>query len=515
MVRAGERQLEAELAVINALNVFPVPDGDTGTNMLATVREALSQAASAATFGQAAQQLAQGAMLGARGNSGVILSQLFRALSEVLAHCSCLSQEALAHVFARAAELAYATVEHPVEGTMLSVLTAISSPCSSSSGERGATAPDVLGCAAAAAEAALARTPDQLPVLKEAQVVDSGGYGLLLLLRGWCEALSGGVPPLRHQLLGLERARQQVAAGDGHPADLVRSREGGYGYCVTLLLEGVTSGEAAVRQHLAELGESVLVVAVDGQLKLHLHVPAPDPVLRYAATVGVVTSSEISNIDEQAGTVEAPPALPVVAVAAGKGLARVFRGLGVAVVEGGQGQNPSTAELLTACDAALGQYPEVFLLPNNGNVLATARQAAAARTSVRVVPSKSIPQGIAAVLAYVPEAPLERMMAALESVLSAEIVTAARAAIVSGTAVDEGDAMVMVEGSLAGVGEVGLAALAAHPRARAAELCTIYYGAAASEQMAESLEKGFHRPDLEVQIVRGDQPQALFILSFE
>ena len=515
MARQAERQLEGELGVINALNVFPVPDGDTGTNMLATVREALSQAESASSMEDVVRNLSVGAMLGARGNSGVILSQLFRAQCEVLERRGSegsLAPNELGLVLSRASELAYRAVANPVQGTMLSVLAAAAAaPQSPGLG-------DYLGGVVDAAETALAATPDQLPILSEAGVVDSGGYGLLLLLRGWYESLCGQpAPAILRSLLGLERAREQAAHGGGHPADLIDNRERAYGYCVTLLVDAPGANEDELRRRLRELGYSVLVAAMGGRLKLHVHVPDPEPVRALASELGAIAGSDITNIDEQTA-VATRPSLPLVAVAAGEGLSRVFRSLGAGVVAGGPGRNPNTAELLSACEDV--QEP-VFLLPNDGNVIAAARQAAASREGIVVVPTRSLPQGIAATLAYHAEdsaqANAARMQQAAEGVVSAELVGASRAATLHGIHVEAGQTMVLLEGKLLGVEDAGLAALVERIRAAGSELATIYYGAAASQPGAQQLRDRLLAglPELQVEIVRGDQPHALFIIGFE
>ncbi|MBV8086715.1 MAG: DAK2 domain-containing protein, partial [Chloroflexi bacterium] len=345
MVSHGEQALAAEQAIIDGLNVFPVPDGDTGKNMLATVREALAGAAGAETLTEAAAGLAQGALLGARGNSGVILSQVFRGLAESVRSSGVLDAPTMRDAFERAHALAFASVSKPVEGTMLSVLGA----CAAVKAEA-----DLLtqfAAEVAAAREAVARTPEQLPILAEAQVVDSGGYGLLTMLRGCCTAL-GGVAPAEaaHGLLGVDRVRAQVAAGGANPAELVAAPSEPYGQCVTVLVGAPAADEAAVRRDLGELGSSVLVVASGGQLKLHVHVSEPQVVLTYAASLGAIVRTDISNIDEQTAGAEGALALPIMAVAQGEGLMRLFRSLGATVVAGGPGANPSTAALLAVCD---------------------------------------------------------------------------------------------------------------------------------------------------------------------
>ncbi|HLY64202.1 MAG TPA: DAK2 domain-containing protein [Chloroflexota bacterium] len=518
MARQAERLLGDELAIVNALNVFPVPDGDTGTNMLATIRGALSEVGSAADAATVAPRLAHGALMSARGNSGVILSQLFRAQEETLAERASdrgLSDGELASMIQRAADLAYDTVSDPVEGTMLSVLSALAGAV----GERESEAGQVLDRLLEATAAAVAVTPDQLPILREAEVVDSGAYGLLLVFRGWYEALAGSAaPPSKRPLLGVDRARRQAASGAAHPADLLAAHQGGYGYCISLLVETTAADEDAVRRRLSEFGSSVLVVAVEEQLKLHLHAADPGPVLVYAQQLGRLVHSEISNIDEQAAGVHKVARLPIVAVAPGEGLARVFRGIGAAVLAGGPGQNPSTAELLAACE---GLPSPVFLLPNHPNVLPVAQEAAKLRAHLFVMATRSVSQGVAAVLAYDEqaqrEANLERMARAAANVVSAEIVRASRKVTIGGVPVEPGDRMVLLEGELVGIGDAGIVTLANRLALSSPDLLTIYYGAAATQEQAERLASQLRAnlTNLDVEIVRGDQPHAEFTLGFE
>ncbi|HEU0169093.1 MAG TPA: DAK2 domain-containing protein, partial [Chloroflexota bacterium] len=270
MVEHAEQALAAEQAVIDGLNVFPVPDGDTGKNMLATIREALAQARGAESLTQAAAALARGALLGARGNSGVILSQVFRGLAESVQRSGRLDAPTMRDAFRRAHALARASVSNPVEGTMLSVL----GTCAAVEAKVDLVAQ--FAAEVAAAQEAVARTPEQLPILAEAQVVDSGGYGLLTMLRGCCTSL-GYVPAAEADkgLLGVDRVRRQVAAGGANPADLVPAPAEPYGQCVTVLVDAPGVDQAAVRSRLGELGSSVLVVASGDQLKMHLHLAEP------------------------------------------------------------------------------------------------------------------------------------------------------------------------------------------------------------------------------------------------
>ncbi len=525
MVESGRRCVADELAVINGLNVFPVPDGDTGTNMLATLDEALAEAREASSPAEAARGLAAGAMMGSRGNSGVILAQVFQALSETVDRWPDETAEAglqanhLAATVIRARELAYGAVSNPIEGTMLSVLSALAQAAA----QDASVAPSaLLGQLLGVAEAAVARTPEQLPILAEAGVIDSGGYGLLQMLRGWYVSLRGQAAPRLGPLLGIERVRELTAAGQGRPAELLPHATGGYGYCVTLLVEADAEHEPAVRQRLSDVGSSVLVSAAAGRIKLHAHVPDPRVVEKLAAQLGSLLSSEISNIDEQMGLVPAG-SLPIVAVTLGAGLERVFRGLGAAVVQGGPGRNPSTRDLATAARDRLTDADDaaIFLLPNNGNVLAAARQAAAAEPRLLVVPATNVAQGVAAVLAYeagaTSDSNLKRMTGACGAVTYVELVEAVRSARIGGVPVEPGDVMVMLDGSLVGVGEAGLSALIERLRAGSFELVTIYWGSGGSREGAAELRARLAGalPGLEVEAVEGNQPYARYLLSLE
>ncbi len=518
IVRIVERQLRSELAVVNGLNVFPVPDGDTGTNMLATINEALLEAEQASTLSEASRLLASGAMLGARGNSGVILSQLFQAVSDVLQDKADVTEFEVTAILSRAADLAYKTVTHPQEGTMLSVMSAAAQAARNALGKQSGRR--FMETILEAAAIAVARTPEQLAILREAQVVDAGGYGFLLLLRGSFEGITGQpAPSVECEFLGMQHLRERLAHGPVHPSELVKTSDTSYGCCVTVLVECPPGSESAARSRLEELGDSVLVVAAGGRLKLHLHVPDPEVVLAYAAELGTVGNVEISNIDEQTS---APPGVAaVLAVAPGEGLRKIFRTLGAAAtLLGGPTQNPSTAELANAA-RALDQAPAVFLLPNNGNILAAARQAAGLEPRLRVIPSTSIPQGVAALLAFNENAGvdenIQRMTAALTGVVSAELVPAAREALINGVSVRTGDMMALVEGRLVGAGPDALAELLKVAEVAKRELATVYYGAAVTLQEAEGLRDSISRlaPNLEVELVRGDQPQAHYLLSLE
>src|SRR6185436_12437542 len=408
--RAAVANLEAHVDEVNGLNVYPVPDGDTGSNMLATVRAALDEAETVA--GEPAERIAAaisfGALMGARGNSGVITSQIFRGMAEGIAGKKRFNGLDLAHALSLGAKTAYGAVAKPVEGTILTVIRE-SADAAVKAAERDNDIESVLAATVAAAEKSVARTPSLLAILREAGVVDSGGQGIYRLFQGALLHLVGASPA------GAARGRSHAVAGV-KPSTLVAHADEGFGYETMFLLQPNGSGGLdvdAIRDHLESIGESVLVAGDRRALKVHVHNERPDLVIGYGLSVGALSRISIENLDNQARdiretraaafTSEAPvaapttpdpvakaapvaaPALGVVAVVAGDGLAAIFRDFGVAaVVQGGQSANPSTGELLEAIDAV--EAREIIVLPNNPNVVLAARQVASmTERSVTVV----------------------------------------------------------------------------------------------------------------------------------
>ncbi|MFL5646494.1 MAG: DAK2 domain-containing protein, partial [Chloroflexota bacterium] len=398
--RAGVANLEAHVDEINALNVYPVPDGDTGSNMLATVKAALEEAEGVA--GQPAERIAAaisfGALMGARGNSGVITSQIFRGMAEALGGKSRFNGLDLAHALSQGSKTAYGAVAKPVEGTILTVIRE-SADAAVIAAERDDDVEAVLSATLDAAEKSVAKTPSLLAILREAGVVDSGGQGLYRLFQGALLHLVEAAPA------GAARRRAQAGAGV-KVSTLVAHADAGFGYETMFLLQPNGSGGLdvdAIRDHLESIGDSVLVAGDTRALKVHVHNERPDLVVGYGLSQGVLSRISIENLDNQARdvretraaafTVEtdrpgagltplapaAPPAdapaLAVVAVVAGDGLAAIFRDFGVAaVIEGGQTSNPSTGELLAAINAV--EARQIIVLPNNPNVILAARQCA-------------------------------------------------------------------------------------------------------------------------------------------
>ncbi len=543
---AAGATLERHAEAINALNVFPVPDGDTGKNMLLTMQAALDAARAApgaerGGAGPLATRLARGAMMGSRGNSGVILSQILRGFARGLGEADRFDGRVLAAALREAATTAYRAVQQPVEGTMLTVIRE-----TAEAAERAAaTDPGViavLDAALDAARASLARTPELLPRLREAGVVDAGGQGLVSLLDGAAryahgEALTATLAP----------AGAAVAAPGDRMADFMELHEGDeVGYCTNLLIlprPDATLPFDLVRERLLALGTSGVVIGDETLLKIHIHTEDPGAILAESVRWGEMSQIRIDNmalqVQEVAGNVHAAagraasahePAEPVVAgpqivaIASGDGLVEVLRGLGAAgIVSGGQTMNPSTEELLRAVEALPGDA--AILLPNNKNVILAAEQVAGLTDRrVAVVPTKSVPQGIAALAAFNFDAGLDEniaaMTAALRGVRSGEVTRAVRTATIDGVSVAEGQAIGLIDGKLCCADEdieAVLRAILERTNAAEAELITLYRGRdvdeATAAAMVESLAARY--PDAAFELVDGGQPHYDYLLSVE
>jgi len=455
--RAAVANLEAHVDEINSLNVYPVPDGDTGSNMLATVKAALSEAEGAA--GQPADRIAAaisfGALMGARGNSGVITSQIFRGMAEGLGGKARFNGLDLAHALSEGTKTAYSAVARPVEGTILTVIREAAAAAVAAA-EHDNDIEFVLGATLDGAEKSVARTPTLLAILREAGVVDAGGQGLYRLFQGALLHLVGKAPA--------SAARDRVGTG-AKPSTLVAHADEGFGYETMFLLQATGASPLdvdAIRDHLGSIGESVLVAGDSRALKVHVHNERPDLVIGYGLTQGSMSRISVENLDNQARdvresraaafTTDAPgpgrtdvsaaatpgdgptipaeiPSLAVVAVVAGEGLAAIFREFGVAaVVEGGQSSNPSTGELFEAI--ARVDAREILLLPNNPNVILAARQVAEmTERPVIVVPTRNAAEGFASLLALDPgmgatdnAAPMTQAARAIQTLVVTEAV---------------------------------------------------------------------------------------------
>lgn len=525
MFRAGTQWLEKHVAAVDALNVFPVPDGDTGTNMVLTLQSALEEGGRSQTegAGDVLQALAHGALLGARGNSGVILSQIMRGLAQGLAGKDQPDGREVALALCLAAETAYKGVAQPVEGTMLTVMR------EAAEAARAADTSDVavvLQKTVDAARVSLANTPNLLPVLKEAGVVDAGGQGLLLLLEGALAGLQGQPLGEAYTSLGeIDRGwLATVGAAHGEAAGPP------WGYCTQFLLRGSELSLEDIKAQLASVGNSILVVGDPGAVRVHLHTLDPGAALSFGTSQGSLDAIKIENMQEQhaallrtKSTREAPP-VPVVAVVPGEGLQRVFRSLGATeVVSGGQSMNPSTREIAAAVESIPAET--VLLLPNNPNVLRTCQQVhLVTKKTIEVVPTKTLPQGIAALLALNQERSiaenLDAMQQSLAAVETIEVTTATRDAVIAGVAVKAGQPIGLLNRDLVAAGATPLEALGAVLDKLAmgsGYLVTLYYGEQVSQQDAETVADALrNRPDHpEVEVVWGGQPHYPYIASVE
>ena len=408
VIDAALAAIEAERGVINDLNVYPVPDGDTGTNLALTVRAVLDelQQSDAETVPDVAAAVTKGSLMGARGNSGVILSQIVRGLCEVWGRSENLSTAGFKAALAEGTSCAYRAVKEPVEGTMLTVIREMAAAAQSIPDEWGL--PKLLVAVEEAGRVAVEKTTDQLPALKKAGVVDAGGYGLLVLFRGLCagivQLLQGGVvaAPARVALRSGETRAPAVTVSEASELSQFR-------YCTSFLIKGERLDRAAFEAFLLPIGDSALVVGDERMVKVHVHTNDPGVVLSKALSMGSIGEVEINDMHEQtrarderlqAVSPAAETGTVVVAVVAGEGNKALFRELGcAAIVDGGQSMNPSAAQLLEAVEA-LGAE-EAVILPNNGNVILTAEQAAGMSAQhIAVVPSTSIPVGLAAMIAF-------------------------------------------------------------------------------------------------------------------
>ena len=531
MFAAGSSWLEKSVPDINAINVFPVPDGDTGTNMFLTMRSTMEEADRAPLNNVAAvvKAMAQGALMGARGNSGVILSQFFRGLAKGLAEKESITGSDWALALSEASRTAYKGLSQPVEGTMLTVIR----DASTAAEVAAQTDPDDLTIVAeAAVEAAkdsVARTPLLLPVLREAGVVDAGGQGVYILLEGALRYLRGEMEEMQY------RSPQMVTADlplSPTAAELVVEPEEPYGYCTNFLLEGQKLDPDRIRKKMEDKGQSIVVVGDETTVRVHIHTYDPGSVIRYATSLGTLHQLQVQNMDDQhVGFVEMQrgklPAsdIAVVAVASGNGVREVLRSLGAAaVVSGGQTMNPSVQEILQAVESVPSQ--KVVLLPNNKNIIPTASQVQPLTSKeVAVVPTRTFPQGVAALIAFNYEDSLKQNAQAMEeaiaTVKTVEVTNAVRDTRMKGLKVSKGQAIAIVDDEeLVAAGdsmaEVVFEALD-KAGVESAEVVTMYYGAdvevAQAEQIIQELRN--KHPGKQVEMVSGGQPHYGYVVSLE
>lgn len=547
MVEIGEMRLSENAEFVNSLNVFPVPDGDTGTNMMLSFKSGAERVANstATTVGDLAQDLAKGLLMGARGNSGVILSQLFRGFSKAVVGKEVITGEELAQAFTNGVETAYKAVMKPVEGTILTV--------ARESAKRGVrkleTSNDiieVMGSVLRGAEKSLAKTPDLLPVLKEVGVVDSGGQGLVFIYNGFFEALTGEAVPVQ----SLQSNKIDLTSVAHHESGVdyehVSTGDIKFGYCTEIMVK-IGEGETVVdtfdydtfRNYLNELGDSLLVVADDEIIKVHVHTERPGEVMNYGQRFGSLMKVKVDNMrlqheevlktDYTAKVKEAAQKQKaeygIVAVAAGEGVQELFKSMGVTtIINGGQTMNPSTEDILQAVKEAHAE--KVIVLPNNKNIQMAANQAAEVSedAAVAVVATRTISEGLASLLAFNPEASLEDNQAAMSEqmalVSSGQITNAVRDTNIDGVEIKKDDFMGIVDGKiLVSIADRKEATLATVEKMidDDSEILTIIYGedadASEVEEITEAVEAKY--PDVEVEVHEGNQPVYTYLLSVE
>lgn len=522
---AATTWLEQHAAYINSLNVFPVPDGDSGTNMLLTMQAALREINASPTHSASAICLAlsHGALLGARGNSGVILSQIIRGFARAVEKRDSINAHDFSVAMLEGSKTAYKGVVKPVEGTILTVCREAADAAVVAAGQTDDLRA-VLSKTVDAARASVVRTPMLLPVLKEAGVVDAGGQGLLVILEGALKYLNG-------------EPMELTAEGQGAMALEHITREEGWGFDIQFHIRGSNLDVDSIRDKIASMGESALVVGDPSLIKVHVHAPMPGSILDYGCSVGAVTNVVVENMQEQyidfmAGqkasrppvTAEEISGMTTVAVVQGAGLARVFSSLGVgAVVSGGQTMNPSTQDILKAVDSV--KTDEVIILPNNKNIIPAADQAKdLTKKQVVIIPTRTIPQGIAALLAFNFQSGLEAnaqaMTRAAQQIETVEITTATRSVSLDGIEVKQGQIIGLIDGVLRGAGEdkarVALDMLQQAGVANS-EIVTIYYGDSVSDAEGKAFADQVHQtfPGQEVEIINGGQPHYHYIISVE
>ncbi len=520
---SAERWLTVNRDGINAINVYPVPDGDTGTNMLLTLRAALRAVDQLPpTVGETARQIARAALLGARGNSGVILSQMLRGFAEVLEDCDDTSGPQLIHALRNASDVAYGAVSHPVEGTMLTVLREAATLARELIAREAGEAA-VLHALIDHAYASVERTPELLPRLKEAGVVDAGGAGVAVILEGVVASIHGVELPERPRYRASEHVTTEAVEHEGH------------GYCTEYLVLGDDLDLRAIEQELVAAGGDSLLVVGDGRtVHVHVHVEDPGPALSIGARAGALDGVKVENMQVQheawmanrEPTEEPVTAVPIglVTVARGAGIADAFRGLGATIVLTPQeGAKTSAGEILDAARRA--GISHAIVLPNDRDLFMAARAAAEESGGfITVVPSSNVAAGLAAAIYYRSEGDAARiareMAEALDAVHCVEVTTAVRDASVDGVAVHQGDAIAFVDGRLRSCGtthEEALLASLDDALEEDSELVTVYLGADAPGDAAERLATGIEstHPRLEIEVLEGGQPHYVYLAAIE
>ena len=546
MFLAGAKNLESKKEWINELNVFPVPDGDTGTNMTMTIMAAAKEVAALEdpTMEVLAKAISSGSLRGARGNSGVILSQLFRGFTKGIKKYEEIDVAILAAAFQKAVETAYKAVMKPKEGTILTVAKGAADKALELA-ENDISLDDFLKQVIEEADAVLAKTPEMLPVLKEAGVVDSGGQGLVQVLKGAYDAFLG--KEIDYTVEPAESTKKALAQEKEAPAQA----EIRFGYCTEFIImlekEYTPQTEQEFKGFLESIGDSIVVVSDEDVVKVHVHTNDPGKAISRALTYGSLTRIKIDNMreehqeklikdaakvaeqqkfeEEERKKMVPPKPVGFISVSIGEGIGEIFRELGVDyLIEGGQTMNPSTEDMLNAIAHVNADH--IFILPNNKNIIMAANQARdlTEDKEIIVIPSKTVPQGITALVNFMPDLTsqenLENMTAEMERVKTAQITYAVRTTNIDGMDIEKGDIMA--------IGDKGMLAVEHSPEeaAKAAlkamlddesELVTIYYGCDVKEEDAEKLKEEAESlfPDKELELQYGGQPIYYYMISAE
>ncbi|PZC50977.1 MAG: hypothetical protein DK304_000462 [Chloroflexi bacterium] len=517
--------LELNAPIANSLNVFPVPDGDTGTNMYLTLKSAESLLAEQEYI--SASKLASGiayqTLMGARGNSGVILSQFFHGLAEGLANKDLFTGKDLAIALEQASKASYTAVSNPVEGTILTVIRK-SADAANALADTGETdAIKILEYSLSAANEALIETEEIHPMLKEAGVIDSGGIGIVAIIDG----MVNGLQDANAQILNID-----VREIKPNSRYLDETQEQAFGYCTQLLVSGNNLEIDKIKAYLSEKGSSIVVVGTDQAAKIHCHTEDPDSILNYAKTLGVVTQTKIDDMDEQhrdflehhrsEGTKLVP--IGIVTVSTGSGINELFTELGaLQIVPGGQNMNPSTKEILDALISAPAS--EVIFLANNSNIVPAAQQAMSlSEKPAHLLPTTSIPAGITALISFDPDADatsnLKQMQAAISGLDYAEVAIAERTTTVNGKNVQKGDSIAILNGDLVASHkstEQAIRELFKHSNPSPGRLVTLYWGMDTKEADAKKLAENVPKwcQGVEVDLVYGGQPHYNYLVSIE
>ena len=544
MVQSASTRLNKQAEYVNSLNVFPVPDGDTGTNMGMTIENGAKEVAdkSASTVGEVAGIFAKGLLMGARGNSGVITSQLFRGFSQSVKEREELTGQDLALAFQSGVEVAYKAVMKPVEGTILTVSRGAAIGAKKKAEETD-DAVEVMKAALDSAKVALAKTPDMLPVLKEVGVVDSGGQGLVFIYEGFLSALTGeyiaseefqATPATMTEMINAEHHKSV--------ASHVATEDIKYGYCTEIMV-ALKKGPTYVkefdydefRNYLNELGDSLLVVNDDEIVKVHVHTEDPGLVMQEGLKYGSLVKVKVDNMrnqhEAQVEKEERENSQPteekeyaIIAVVAGEGLSDIFKAQGVDyIISGGQTMNPSTEDFIKAVEHVNARH--IIILPNNKNIFMAAQSAAEViEQPAAVIETRTIPQGLTSLLAFDPSKSIEenhdRMTASLADVVSGSVTTAVRDTTIDGLEIHENDNLGMVDGKivvsnpdmLTTLNETFSKMLDAD-----SEIVTIYIGEDGSEDLANELAQDITEKfeDVEVEIHNGGQPVYPYLFSVE